>query len=73
MPEQLLSQAEAASRLGLSARSIQRYISKGAVNPTRLGRRVFLSERELQPIQEEGLPLLPVSETAKPAQQNSLL
>ncbi len=65
MPK-LLNQAEAASLLGLSARTIQRYISHGSLVPVRLGGRVFLSEKELESIQRDGLPVLRPAQAEEP-------
>ncbi len=55
----LLTLEDAARFLGgISVWFLRKAIARGAVQPTRLGRRVFLNERECARIQAGGLPSL---------------
>jgi hypothetical protein len=49
----------AAKRLGgISPWTLRKHIARGTVSPTRIGRRVFLSETEIGRIRTDGLPSL---------------
>jgi len=43
---------------GVSPWTLRKHISKGNIAVIRLGRRVFISEQEIQRIHREGLPSL---------------
>ena len=62
---QLYSVDEAGRVLGgISPWTLRKHIAVGTVKVTRIGRRVFLPIKELERIQQEGLPSLASSKTA---------
>ena len=57
--QRLYSLEDASSQLGgISVWSLRKWIAQGALQPVRLGRRVFLASEEITRIQSEGLPSL---------------
>lgn len=50
----LLSVRESGEATGLSPWTIRKYIAKGKINPTRIGRRVLIEPAELQRLIENG-------------------
>ena len=61
----LHSLPEAATLLGgISVRTIRRYISRGNIRVTRIGRRVLVTSEEIERIRREGLPSLAVRSQA---------
>ena len=47
-PVVLLTVSESADRLRLSRRTVERLIASGRIRPVRIGRRVLVTERELE-------------------------
>ena len=47
---------------GISVWTLRKHLELGTINVTRIGRRVFLSEQEVQRIAAEGLPPLKASD-----------
>ena len=45
---ELLTLKEAADRLRVSRRTVERLIASGRIRPTRIGRRTLVTERELE-------------------------
>lgn len=52
----LRSIEESARRLGISAWTVRAYVRAGKLHPVRIGRRILLSEPELQRFIEESTP-----------------
>jgi hypothetical protein len=56
---QLNTLVEASRQLGnLSVWTLRKHLLRGNIRPTRLGRKVFVSNEEITRIQREGLPSL---------------
>lgn len=51
--QQFLSLSEAASRLSVSTRSVERAIARGDLQPVKLGRRVLVPSAQLDRLQEK--------------------
>lgn len=66
--KRLYSLNEAGEALGISPWSLRRHIAEGRISPTRVGRRVLLSNETLDKIARQGLPPLTVEARHEPGQ-----